>query len=445
MRKTGVGGQLWPLVSPLAAPLYAADGEISFDMNDVPDRCPGAPLAYFVPALILTFIGSLVSASESPTPVAAHDLPSLLIKNVEVRDCWHGTPVASKNWLGEHLRIHEFIGNGYHYGGRMPGNITPVAVADNSGTFQVQIPLCAGEGELARETAQLALLYQPGTVGVTFKPASVLDGVSTGTTANYTVRASLELDPRAEIVLGTGIEHILHRTVAAPSGTEIQIKGFGRSSLMTGVLPKGGVLSLMELTNADAGPTGAPLGGVVGGGMIQAYEFSWFAQKITRDPRSVLLSMIDQMEHWPDLPTTTSPDASSERTTFPYEGLDADQAPPGSDPLNANLQAWIMVLAGRNVRVCDAPTADSDQTYTLDIGSATFESGDHLILARYLKQWAQGKRDDFEAKCFDGGANSLAAYVLGKGWEGAKLRPRGPVDKHYLTADQTAYLPWQLL
>jgi hypothetical protein len=443
MRKTGVGGQLWPLTSPLAAPLYAADGEISFDMNDVPDRCPTAPLAYFVPALILYFIGSLVNAGETPTPVQVHDLPSLLIKNVAVQDCWHGTPVAARNWLGEHLRIHELIGNGYHYGGRMAGLVTPSAGTSTNHTFAVKIPLSAGEGELQRETSQLALLYQPGQVQVTFKPASVLDVVSDGTTASYTVRAALELDPRAEIVLGTGIEHVLHRTVAAPTGFEVQIKGFGRSSSLTGVLPKGGVLTLMELTAAVAGATGASLGGVFLGNEIAAYEFPWFGQKVTRDPRSVLLSMIDQMEHWPDLPTTTDPAASSERSTFPYEDIDANNG--NSDPLNSHLIAWLMVMAGRNMRVTDAPTADSDQTYTLDLGSNSFDTGDHLVIARYLKQWAQAKRDDFEAKVKDGGANSLAAYVLGNGWAGAKLRPRGPVDKHYMTADQTAYLPWSLL
>jgi hypothetical protein len=443
MRKTGVGGQLWPLTSPLAAPTYSADGEISFDMNDVPDRCPTAPLAYFVPALILYFIGGLVNAGEAPDPVLVHDLPALLIKNVSVQDTWHGDPVAAKNWLGEHLRIHEFIGNGYHYGGRMGGVVNPAGSPGTTGTFSVKIPLSAGEGQLVRETSQLALLYQPGSVHVTFKPASVLDGVSDGTTASYTVRASLELDPRAEIVLGTGIEHILHRTVAAPTGTEIQIKGFGRGTSLTGVLPKGGVLSLMELSNSLSGPTGAALGGVFDGASVNAYSNPWFGQKLTKDPRSVLESMVDQMEHWPDLPVATTSTESSERSTFPYQGIAADSG--NNDPLNSRLLAWIMCLAGRDMRVTDAPTADSDQTYTLDLGSDTFDTGDHLILARYLKQWAQGKRDDFEAKVQAGGANSLAAYVLGKGYESARLRPRGPVDKHYLTADQTAYLPWQLL
>ncbi len=441
MRKSGTGGQLWPLSSPLSAPSWAPDGEIRFDMNDVPDRCPTGPLAYFVPALILTLLFDLVNSGESVAAVNAHDLPSLIVKSVEVRDCWHGVPVSSQYWLGEHLRIHEFVGNGYEYGARIPGIIS----ASAGGTpvvLPIKIPLSAGEGELLRETSQLALLYQPGSINVTFRSATALDAVSDGTTvANATARCSLELDPRAEIVLGTAVEHVLHRTVAAPSDPDIQIKGFGRSSKLTGVLAKGGVLSLMELTAAVPN-AGVGYGGVFLGSEVNAFSFDWRGQKITKDVQAVFNSLVGQMGHWPDIPFGGNDD-SSERTTFPYTSMGATQTP--ANPLNDNVIAWLMVLAGMRARLTDVQTADSDQTYHLDLGANTYDTGDHLILARYAKVWAQGKRDDFEAKVKTGGANSLAAYVLGNNFASAQLRPRAPVDKHTLTADQTAYLPFQLI
>jgi hypothetical protein len=441
MRKSGTGGQLWPLSSPLSNPTWAPDGEIRFDMNDVPDRCPTGPLAYFVPALILTLMFNLVNAGESVASIAMLDLPGVLIKSVEVRDVWHGVPISSQYWLGEHLRIHEFLGNGYEFGSRIPGIVTPSA-GGLPVVLPVKIPLSAGEGELMRETSQLALLYQPGSINVTFKPASALDTVSDGTTvSNASARCSLELDPRAELVLGTAVEHVLHRTVAAPSDPDIQIKGFGRSSKLTGVLPKGGVLSLMELT-AVVPASGAGLGGVFLGSEVNAYSFDWRGQKITKDVTAVLDSLIGQMGHWPDIPFGANDD-SSERTTFPYTSLGATSTP--NAPLNNGLMAWLMVLAGMRARLTDLQTADSDQSYHLDLGANTFDTGDHLILARYAKVWAQGKRDDFEAKVKVGGANSLAAYVLGENYASARLRPRAPVDKHTLTADQTAFLPFQLI
>ncbi len=443
MRKTSTGGQTWPLTSPLSAPTYAASGDIRFDMNDVPAKCPTGPLAYYIPALLITIIGALTNAGEAPTPISVYDLPGLLIKNVEVRDVWHGTPVSSSYWLGEHLRIHEFIGNGYSLAQRMPGTVAPDAGGEEV-AFTVRVPLSAGEGELIRETSLLALLYQPGSVGITFKPATgtgTLGGASTGTTFAGSVRCSLELDPRAELVLGAGIEHVLHRTVAAPSDPDIQIKGFGRSSKMTGVLPKGGVLTLMELT-ALAAAGAAPLGGVFDGSEVNSFSFDWRGQKITNDVHGFFASILSQMNRWPDISVGTS-NESSERTTFPYmsEGATAGVA----NPLNDSLMAWLMVLAGNSARLTDLQTADSDQTYHLDLGANTYDTGDHLIIARYARQWAQGKRDDFEAKMMKDGPNSLAAYVLGNNYQKAQMRPRAPMDKHTLTADQTAYLCWQFV
>src|SRR5262245_26919122 len=230
MRKTGTGNQLWPLTSPLANPTFVAGGQLRFDMNDLPIRAPTGPLAYYVPALILTFIGALVNAGESPTAITLMDLPGLLIQSVEVRDCWHGTPVSAVNWLGEHLRIHEFIGTGYQYAQRISNWITPADSTPQAATFQVRIPLAAGEGNLIKETSQLALLYKPGSVGIIMKPASVLNTASSGTTWVGTVRCSVELDPRPELILGTPVEHVLHRQVASPTDPDIQIKGFGRNS-----------------------------------------------------------------------------------------------------------------------------------------------------------------------------------------------------------------------
>lgn len=441
MRK-GTGSQTWPLTSPHAQPTFAAAGQVRFDLNDVPSKSPTGPLANYIPALILTFIGALVNAGESPDPVQQFDLPGLLVQSVQLQNAWHATPIASDYWLGEHLRIIEYIGNGYQLGQRISGAIIPTASPGENASFSVRLPLC--KGQLARDTALLALLYQPSSLIVKMKDASVLDGVSTGTTWVGTVVCSAELDPRPEIVLGSPVEFVLHRQVASPSGPVIQIKGFGRSSHMTGVDEKGGVLSLMELTSA-----GEPsLGGVFSAEDVTGYGFDWRGQEVTNDVRAVLNVLVAQIpDHMPGIPISGLTDpaqTSNERTVFPYFNLGAVGAGGANDadPLNAALLAWMMVMSGDDVRLTDAQTAESDQPYRLE--GPTFSAGDHLILAEYVKRWTDGKRGQFFAKVMDGGQSSLAAHVLGARFNSAQLVQRAPIDKHSLTGDEMTYCAWQL-
>lgn len=432
MRQQGTGGETWPLTSPDEEPAIVAGGSDRFDMNDVPIKSATGPLANYVPALLLTLIGVFINAGEAPTPIAWYDIPRLLIKSVEVRDCWHGVPVSSTYTLGEHLRIQELIGNGFRYGQRAYGNVPAAASPGQAFSTVIRVPMSAG-GDLERETSQLALCFQPGTVNIEWKDANILDGYSDGTTFEGTCRVDLELDPRPELVLGSAVEWVLHRTVASPNGTDIQIKGFGRSSKMTGVEQKGGVLALMELTSI------AGQGGVFLGGEVTRYGFDWRGQKPTRGVRAVLNMLIGMMDRKPDVPVSGG--TSSEFATFPYDQGTNTGAAAGTDSLNDLLYAWLMVLEGVKCRLTDIQGADNDQTYQLEI-DGTYDTGEHLILAQYVKVWTDGKRADWVAKVKKAG---LDRDVLGDAFAAAQLRPRGPTDKHVMTADQMAFLPFQYM
>lgn len=435
MRKD-TGGETWPLTAPEENPDFTPGGSVRFDMNDVPDRSPTGPLAFFIPYLILTLIGTLVPPVDASfaTPIPWYDIPRLLVQNVEVRDCWHGTPVSATNTLGEHLRMIEYVGGGYRYIDRWGSDVDGA----NNVPFElnVAVPLSAGQGNLMSDTSQLALFYQPGSVEVNFKAATVLDSFSTGATwEDLSARMSCKLDARQELILGTGVEWILHRTNASANGTEIQIKGFGRNSKLTGVHAKGGVLALMELSNV------AGQGGVFGANNLTDYSFDWRGQRLTRHLSAVLLQLLDQ-KHPADpniaVPAGTAP---SDYNRWPYDhGASAIY-----NARSANLLAWFMVLEGHNCRLSDVQTADRDETYHLTAGGGGFTPNEHLILAQYAKCWQDPKRADFVAKVTEGGANSLAAHVLGNGWTKAKLGIRRPLDKHVLTADQETYLPLQFV
>jgi hypothetical protein len=427
MRSQATGGQTWPLTAPNEEPDVPVGEATRFDMNDVPIKAPSGPLAYYVPALLLTIIGVFVNEGEAPTAIPWDDIPRLLIKSVEVRDVWHGVPVSSAYWLGEHMRIHEFIGSGFKYGQRAGGEITPASEGGQSFAATIRIPLSGG-GDLERETSLLALCYRPGSVNIEWKAATVLDTFSSGTTFTGTVRCDMELDPRAELMLGTPVEWVLHRTTSDANGTDIQIKNFGRASKLTGIEAKGGVLALMELANTFG------QGGVFTASAVTRFGFDWRGQKPTRGIRAYLNQMIAQIDRRPDSAIVGTP-TSSEFATFPYK-----DGVPQSDPLAANLRGWLMVMQGTRVRLTDVQCADQDQTYQFEVAGGFTAPGEHLILAQYAKVWSEAKRADWVGIVKQSG---LDAYVLGKGAAAAQLRPRAPTDKHLLTADQTAFLPFQ--
>jgi hypothetical protein len=433
MNRKNTGGQNWPLTSPQENPTVIAGGAARFDLNDVPDRSPTGPLANYIPALLLTIFGTMNFAAEAGDPIAWYDIPRLLINSIEVRNAWHGTPLAAVNLTGPNIRLIEFVGNGYSYGDTATAEIA----GDNAFALQVALPLSAGQDSLINETSQLALLYQPASVQIQMQPAAVLDAASEGTTCdNMSLRCSAELDPRAELVLGAGVEWIMHRAVASPAGFEIQVKGFGRETNLTGVQPKAGVLALMELGN------GYGLGGVLPPNAINNIAFNWRGQAYSSDVISYLNGIRRQLPNFRTLFTPTAGGTTPvDRAGFPYAPSSGGAA---YSSLSTQLMLWPWVLAGDKCRLTDVETADRDETYHLGLTGDTYDTGDHLILAQYVKQWTIDKRAQWETKVRAGGDSSLAAHVLGSRLAGASLKQREPLDKHQIDGDLRAFLPWQL-
>jgi hypothetical protein len=443
MRRQASGGETWPLTSPLDNPIFVPGGAIRFDLNDVPPVSPTGPLANYIPAVRLKISGALAQAETGGTNVPWWDIPRLLIKNIELSNAWHGTPVSSSHVLGEIFRNIEFIGGGFRYGQQW----SPELPAGSTNAFEIElrIPLSAGQDSLLSETSQLALLYQPSSLFVQFKDASVLNAFSAGATwVGLNARCSAELDPRQEIVLGIGVEWILHRQVATAQGSEVQIKGFGRDSKMSGVLPKGGVMTLIELTNIAG-----QLGALVDAHDIKEYSNDWRGQKITKHTSAVFESLRDQLPDAPPLIPVAGTVSPDDRMNWPfYNGAAGAGAGAAQwQTLPSNVLGWLMVLEGTKCRLTDLQTADRDETYHLDPGATGFNpDNEHRILAQYARQWTEGKRADFFAQVTKGGAGSVAATVLGRSTFNlaSDLAPRGVTDKHTLTGDQVAYLPWQL-
>jgi hypothetical protein len=437
MGKVATGGQLWKLqAGSNDTPTLTPGTTTKWQLNDVPDRCPTGPLAYYLPFLLLTITGTITQPEGGGTAIPKDQLCRLLIASIDWNNAWHGTPVSADHVLGQNLRVVEFHAGGFEYAQRQSNEIGAAAGAATF-TLTIAVPASDRRGGLVRETSQLALLYQPSNFKLNMAAASVLDAVSDGAVASNLVgQLSAYLDPRQEIVCGTPVEWIQHQIVAG--GNAVKIDGFGRDTMLSGVEQKGGVLFLGELTSENG------QGGVFESQDVTEFAFNWRGQqKYTHI--DAWFSMLDRA--YPNWRTNVSPStyassAPNDYNSMPFAFTNLDGNPSASSGDRGGRLFFPIALGGNELRLTDLQTADRDETYFLTV-TGGFDAGDHLVLAQYAKVFTQQKQADFVSRVCDGGPGSLAAYVLGQNYAKARLQRRAPPSKHVLTPDQYTYLALQ--
>jgi hypothetical protein len=442
--QTETTAQLWPLKSGSTnKPTLTPGNQTAFSFTDVPDRPPAGPLAYYLPGVLVTFIGAIVQPSSGGNAIYSDQFFKALFSNIGWVQSWHGTPVRTNDNQGVHWHVIEYFANGYRYGS-VPRQLIALGTV---GTYQFEVTIFVPYSSdrrvsLEAETSQLALLARASQLQIQAAATGVLTSLSTGATMTATVNASAVLVPRAELILGTPIETILTQTVAG-SGNVVTIQNFGIDSGLTGVDPGGGVLELLFLTG-DQG-----LGGSFAAANITDYTFQWRGQNYTQDILGLLSIWKRQLPN-PFAGETNGNIGggligNSQIVGIPYAVSNATQFGQTATPANAELsrlQFWPLILGGQRCRLSSLQTASSDQSFNLTVTGNY--SGNNLIIGRYARSWQQKMRDLWVGQVFSGGPGSLAANVLGVHANGAKLVQRNP-GKLYTTADETRYLPWQLV
>jgi hypothetical protein len=441
----GTGAQLSPLTTGNNDnPTLSQGAQTSFFFNSIPDRCPTAPLAYYLPVILLTFIFNIVQPASGGSLIYWDQIPKCLFTSLQLQNAWHGTPISANHVLGTNWPAVEFYSNGFRTGARRR---PPIPAA--SGTYPVRAtfavtPSVSRLGRLMGDTAQLAKCFQQAQLQINVAPASVLAGISTGATisnSNFSARATAVLVPRNELILGTPVETIMHQIVAGSNSNQIQIKGFGTNTFLTGVQNKGGVVFLSELSSN--------LGGVFATKDVTFFNFAWRGQGPTYDMDAFFAanSLGNMPNDRSQVMGVEIAGGDAEFTDPPYamntsdDWLDAGFL--GDKANFGNLYGWNMVQGGNDLALTDVQTADSDQDYYMTV-TGGFNAGAHLILAQYAKAWNQSMLDDWLKLVTDGGSSSLAAYVLGSNYASANLKQRPPKSKHIITPDNAAYLPFQL-
>lgn len=446
MSMIGSSGQLWKLTAGNNDQPTVTPGQTTkWDLNDVPDRCPSGPLAYYLPYVLLTIKGVLNNPTEGAVTIQRDVLPGLIIDSIDWVNAWHGSVVSKNHVLGKHLRVISFIAGGFRDAQRQTNDLVVPATGTKPFSLTIAIPASDRRRKFAKETAQLALLFQPSSFKLNMAPATVLAAFASGAGVTLTAangQVSAKLDARSELVLGAGAEWILHQVVAGPNSPQVKIVGFGRDTNFTGVEAKGGLMHLAELTSVNG------QGGVFAANTVTEFTFGWLGQQPITDIDAWVSQHLESQPNDRPQNSAQTPAGTASRTNdysqFPYAYTTLDTLDQAID--RNDLLQFPIRTCGDETRLSEIQTGDKDETYFLQCNTP-FSDGDHLILAEYARVWTEAKRADWLSKVLNGGkGDSLAAYVLGADKVGsATLGRRLPIDEHTLSPDEQTYLPWQLI
>ncbi len=439
--KRGTGGQPWPLKSTSNGgenPSFALPGSTQFEFQDVPDRCPTGPLAYYLLGVMLVITGLYTPAVEGGAAINRQQLPGILIDSINWTNSWLGAVLSNAFVKGSWLPIIEFTAGGFQYGQRQQNNLA----ATGAQTFRISIALPAlndARGRNIRETSHLAMLFQPSHLKIQWADGANLTAAAPGATmTNLNCRATAILQPRPEIVAATPMEWVTHQTSLA--GSTVKIPGFGRDSGLVGMQPKGGVSFLAELTSRNF------MGGIVLPTGVDSLQFQWRGLGLLEDVHTWVNQFIDLLpnsrpQQTPDVDQGTA-STVNDFNNFPF----IEQVPAQNSDIDlTGLLFFPFAMGGDDMQLTDLQTADTDQSYYLN-GSGAFEqsgSGEHQILAQYARQYQGQKLQDFVAAVTSGN-DPLAKFVYGPDYVKYQMRPRFPRDKHSVSADQAAYVAFLL-
>jgi hypothetical protein len=440
--ETQTVGQLWPLQSGSTnQPTLTPGSQTTFQFNDVPDRSPTGPLAYYLPGVRLTFSGTLNQSGGTGSAIYSDAFFSALFSSLAWIQAWHGTPVQSAHVTGADWQVIEYFVNGQRYSDVVRGVVAAAAAGSYNFDITIFVPFSSYlQGGLELETSQLALLARASQLQINVAPTSVLTALSTGASiTGFTAKASARLTPRQELVLGTPVETILTQIVAG-AGNSVKITNFGTDTGLQGVDPGGGIMSLLFLTNLLS------QGGSFAAQNITDFTWQWRGQSYTQD----ILGLLQEWKALLPVPlingiTIAGAAGSSALNGIPYTVNNATTLGTTATTHVAELTSllfWPLVLNGKRPRLTALQTADSDQTFNMTVTAGY--SGTHQILGFYARSWQAQMQQNWLAQVMAGGGGSLAAYVLGPNYGSAKMARRGAAGKHYTTADEQRYLPWQL-
>lgn len=418
-------------------PLGAGSG------GDIPSLVQGTPTVFqlstvplfqgnmvnYLPALICTVTGILNQTGGTGARIAWDFLYRILVDSLEVRNAWHGSPIAPANVKGAYMPIIEQMVAGYRNFARKRG-FFPSANGAYPFSFTFPVPLSMGLGSKPHHTAQMAALYTNAAFSLQVAPASVLTALSPGATlTGLQMRCSAMLLPDPEIRVGPVVEFVDYQTPATTNQTNLSLLEFGNQSALTKMDEGAGLFYLGLLTSNGGLP-----GPFLPENVVQM-NVPWRGQVASNHMVPYLTQQLLAMGGGRQIGGAADQGAALALTdtgNFPYlpayDGVGANEM--------AGLLAWPVVTPGSDLELTKLQVIDGNEAIGVQLSAGP--SGTWHNLAGQVRSWQPSALQDLTqfivnlglpSKILKGGSGGLT-------WMVKTLKKNDDID-----AKKTRFLP----
>jgi hypothetical protein len=414
------GIRSWQLSGPNGeVATWNAGRTLRFLLNDVPELTSGS-LCNHMLGILVTFIVELGADGVQTEPADADLFLQWLVDSVEVRNCWHGTPVSSNHAKGNMLGLMEFLSCGYQYFGRRVCTPTSGELDGQCIKVNTFIPLSYLMGEKGHHSALPVTMYRNAELVINCGTGSN-DGPpeTEDTFSAATVVASAVFLPESEIHLGAGQQFIDYQSPATASGQIVKLDSLGANTTLQNVEPGSGIDFLAWLSSQyDAY-------GITGSARVRDIReigIPFRGMQTTRHLEPLLLGFeaaiggreLGESDLWDG---TAISARISNLSGFPYAAnyagqLIADMAADGSDIRDMKL--FPIIYPGRDLELTKVQTFEGTQSYQLrflgGVGHAPVDGTTHHTFAHQFFSWTPAAWDDALRTMVNSG---VAQSVLG--------------------------------
>lgn len=421
MLLNGTGFQHFPLSAAGGGdnPSLTQGSPTVFNLNTIPIN--QGNMAYYVPALECTITGTLTQSGGTGVRTAWNNLYRILLESLELRNCFHGSPLSPQYVKGSMMPIIEQICLGYRNPARKRG-FFPAANGAYAFSFTFLVPMSLGVGQKPHHTAHLAALYKEAQFSLQVAQASVLTALSPGATLSaLAMRCSAVLLPEPELRVGPVMEIVDYQVAATSGQVNVPLQSFGNQGQTTRMERGAGLVYLGLLTNNQGLPgpfapenltrLNVPFRGQFDTGHVVPF----LTQQLLSQGNTRTLGSVDDQG---------IAKGYSDTAGFPYtEGFDSSN----STSELQNLLAVPICAPGTDFEYTKCQVVDGDESFNAQLSSGP--SGTWHNLAVQLKSWAANSWDDLAAYLL---SQKLPDKVLGTNagmtWEVKTLRKNADIE-----------------
>lgn len=379
MLLNGTGIQSWPLSAAGGGdfPTPVQGSPTVFNLNSIPIN--QGSLAYYLPALLCTITGTLTQAGGTGVRTAWNNLYRILLESLELRNCFHGSPITPQFVKGSMMPILEQICLGYRQPVRKRG-FFPAANGAYAFSFTFAVPASLGLGQKPHHTAQLVALYKEAQLSVQIAQASVLTALSPGATLSaLTMRCSAIIMPEPELRVGPVMDIVDYQVAATAGQVQVPLQGFGNQGQLTR-MERGAALVYLGMLTSNQG-----LPGPFAPENLTRVNAPWRGQTDTGHLPPLIFQQVASMGNTRVAGSVDDQGIAkgySDTAGFPYtEGFDASN----STNEFTNLLAVPIATPASDLEVTKCQVINGDETINVQLSSGP--SGTWHSLAVMLKSW----------------------------------------------------------